>query len=154
VRRRVAEARVAVEATSRPQADEDLAPAPLQCSLQFDGVVACIEDEQGNGLSFLEPIQQSPDLLGSEHVGVLGGPDALHVHGGSPALADEVELRDELVGPPGDDGLAGGVARGMIVVAALGARLGVAAIPHARVNGVDGHLSFGASERMAGQKLP
>jgi hypothetical protein len=53
---RVAEARIAVEAPPRPQADEDLAWATLQCSLHLDGVVARVEDEQGNnGLSFFEP---------------------------------------------------------------------------------------------------
>ena len=111
MRRRIAEARVAVEATPRPQGDEDLARrTPLQCSLQFDGVVARVEDEQGNGLSFFKPTQQSPNLLGGNHVGVLGGPEAHYIHGGSPALADEVELCDELVGPTGHDGPTRGVA--------------------------------------------
>jgi hypothetical protein len=55
VLRRVAQARVAVEAPPRPQADEDLAWAPLQCSLHLDGVVARVEDEQGDGISFFEP---------------------------------------------------------------------------------------------------
>src|SRR5215218_10290856 len=45
VRGRIAVARVAVEATPRPQADEDLARAPFQPPLQLDGVVARIEDE-------------------------------------------------------------------------------------------------------------
>jgi hypothetical protein len=39
------------------------------------------------------------------------------------------------------------------VVSALGTALRVAAIPHAHINGVDGRLPFGASERMAGQEL-
>ncbi len=48
---------------------------------------------------FFKPTQQSLDLLGGDHAGVLGGPDALlYVHEGGPALADEVELCDELVG--------------------------------------------------------
>jgi hypothetical protein len=107
VLRRVAEARVAVEAPPRPQADEDLARAPLQCSLHLDGVVARVEDEQREGLSFFEPTQQSPDLLGGDLVDVLGGSDAHHVHGSGPTLAHEVELGDELVGPACDDRLAG-----------------------------------------------
>jgi hypothetical protein len=55
VLRWVAEARIPVEATPGPQADEYLAWAPLQCSLHLDGVIARVEDEQGNGLSFFEP---------------------------------------------------------------------------------------------------
>jgi hypothetical protein len=62
-----------------------------------------------------------------------------------------VEFCDELVGPAcDDDRLASRVPRRMVVVAVLRARLGVTAIPHARINGVDGRLPFGASERMAG----
>jgi len=132
-------------------ADEDLVCAPFEHSLQLDGVVARVEDEQGDDPLF-EPAQQGLDLLGGDHIGVLGGPEALHVHGGGLALAHEAQLCDELVSPACDDGLAGGMPRRMIVVAALRARLSVAAIPHARVHGVDGRITLG--ERMAGQKLP
>jgi len=89
VLRRITEARVAVEATPRPQADEYLAWASLQGSLQLDWVVARVEDEHGDGLSFFELTKQSPDLLGGDHVGVLGGSDALHVHGSGPTLAHD-----------------------------------------------------------------
>jgi hypothetical protein len=153
VRGRIAQARVAVEAAPGAQADEDLARAPLELPLHLDRVVARVEDEQRDGLSF-EPTQQYLHLPGSDHVGVLGGPDALHVHGGGPTLAGEVEPGDELVGPACDDGLPRGVPRRMALVSALGARLRVAACPHARVHGVDGRLPFGAGEQMAGQKLP
>jgi hypothetical protein len=158
VRGRITETRVAVEATPRSQPHEDLARAPLQPRLQFDGVVARVEDEQGDSgllfVFFLEPTQQYLHLPGGDQVGVLGGPDTLHVHGSGPTLAHKVELCDELVGPACDDGLAGGVAGRMVIVAALGARLGVTAGPHARVHGVDGHLPFGTGERMAGQEPP
>jgi hypothetical protein len=63
------------------------------------------------------PPQQNLHLLGGHLVGVLGGPDALHVEGGGPTLADEVELCDELVSPSGHDRLAGRVARRMVIVA-------------------------------------
>jgi len=150
---RIREARVTVETAPRPQTDEDLARASLEPSLQLDRVVARVEDEQGNN-PFFKPTQQSlDDLLGGDHVGVLGGPEALHVHEGGPALAGEAQLCDELVGPACDDGLPRRVAGRMIVVAALRTRLGVAAIPHARVHGVDGHLPLSASERMAAQEL-
>src|SRR5919107_3137252 len=148
VLRRVAEARIAVEAAPGAQAEEYLARTALQCSLHLDGVVARVEDEQGDGLSLFEPTQQSLDLLGGDHVGVLGGPEALYVHGGGPALAHEVEPCNELVGPSCDDGLSGRVTGRMVVVAALGTRLRVASGPHARVHGVDGRLPFGAGERM------
>jgi hypothetical protein len=133
-----AEARIAIEAPPGAQAEEDLAWAPLQCSLHLDGVVARIEDEQGYGLSFLEPTQQSLDLLSRELVGIFGGSDAPHVHGGRPALAHEVELCNELVSPSCHDRLARRVAGRMIVVAAFGAALRVASGPHANVHGVYG----------------
>ena len=153
---RVREARVAVEAAPGAQADEDLARAPLQSLLHLDGVVARIEDEHRGNVGPTRrkgPAQKRPHLLGGDHVGVLFGSDASHVHGGGPALAHEVELGDELVGPPSDDRLAGRVPRRMVVVSALRTRLGVAAVPHAGVHGVDGSLPFGAGERIAGQEL-
>jgi len=156
VLRRVAQARVAVEAAPGAQAEEDLARASLQSLLHLDGVVARIEDEQRGNVSPTRrkgPPQKRPHLLGGGLVGVLGGSDAPHVHGSGPALAHEAQLRDELVGPACDDGLAGGVARRMIVVAALGAALRIAAVPHANVHGVDEGLPFGAGERMASQEL-
>ena len=55
VLRRVAQARVALEAPPRPQAEEDLAWAPLQCSVHLDAVLARLEDEQGDSISFFEP---------------------------------------------------------------------------------------------------
>ncbi len=100
MRGRIREARVAVEATPGAQADEDLARAPLQSLLHLHRIVAGIEDEQGDRELFpSEPTEQGLHLLGGDHVGVLGGPDALHVHGGGPTLAGEVEPGDELVGP-------------------------------------------------------
>ena len=55
--RRVVQTRVAVEAATGAQAEEDLARAPLQSLLHLDGVLARIEDEQGNDPSFPEPVQ-------------------------------------------------------------------------------------------------
>jgi hypothetical protein len=146
---RVAEARIAVEAAPGTQAEEYLAWAPLQCSLHLDGIVARIEDEKGEGISSFEPTQQSPDLLGGDLVGVLGGTDALYVHGRGPALAHEAQLCDELVSPSGHDGLPRRVAGRMVVVAAQRTALRVASGPHANVHGVYGRRSA-LGKRMAG----
>src|ERR671912_534137 len=114
------ESRIGVEAATRPQTEEDLARPSLKPLLHLDGIVTGVEDEQeGRGLFLSESTQQSLHLLGSDQVGVLHGMDTLHIHGGTPTLADEVELGDELVGPSGYDGLASGVAGRMVVVAAL-----------------------------------
>ncbi len=138
VRRRIAQVGVAVEAPPRPQA-----------------VVARVENEQGSGLSgrlLSESAQQSPDLLGGDRVRFLIRTDALHVYRGGPALAHEAQLCDELVGPACDDGLACGVAGWMVVEAALGARLRIAAGPHAHVHGVDGLLVLCPGERVTGEQ--
>ena len=105
------EARIGVEAPPRPQTDENLARTTLKPLLQLHRIVASIEDEQGS-VPFLlgRPAQERFHLLGGDLAGVLSGADALHVHGGGPALAEEVEPGDELVGPAGYDGLAGRVA--------------------------------------------
>src|SRR5215203_5231995 len=55
----IREARVAVEAPSRSQADEDLAWAPLEPSLDLDRVVARVEDEQGTPPSSSRPSKAS-----------------------------------------------------------------------------------------------
>ena len=147
--RRFAEARIAVEAAPRPQAQEYLARTTIQCSLHFDGIVAGVEDEQGYGFSFFKPTQQSLDLLGCDHVGVFFGSDAPHVHGGGPALADEVELCDELLSPSCHDRLARRVAGRVVIVSAFGAALRVASGPHANVLGVYGRRST-LGKQMAG----
>jgi hypothetical protein len=134
------EARITVEAASCPQADEDLARASLKPPLQLDGIVARVEDEQGDAVSGGGSSKQCLDLLRSHRVRFLVWTDALHAYRGGPALAYEVELGDELVSPACDDGLTRGVPRRMVVEAALGTALGIAAIPHAHVHGKDGRL--------------
>src|SRR3712207_6655533 len=134
VGRWTSEARIGVEAASRSQTDKNLARNSLKALLHLDGIVASVEDEQGNGpLPLSREAQKRFDLLGGHLVGVLRRADALYVHGGGPALADEIELRDELVGPARYDRLPRRVARGMIVETSLGAALRVAAIPHAQI---------------------
>jgi hypothetical protein len=52
----------------------------------------------------------------------LSGPEALHVYQDRPALAYDVKLRDELVGPACDDGLVDRVV-GRMVIGALSKEL-------------------------------
>jgi len=60
----------------------------------------------------------------------------------------EADLRQPLVVPPGHDGPASGVARG-VVVAALGAGLRVASRPDAAIDGV---VRLAAGQRLAGEQ--
>ena len=109
VRGRFGEARVAVEATPGAQADENLArTAPLQALLQLHRVVARVEDEHGSsGLPFLgRPTEQRLHLPSGDLVGVPRRVNTRDVHGSRPALANEVELGDELVSPTRHYGLA------------------------------------------------
>jgi len=64
--------------------------------LHLDRIVASVEYEQRSGaLLFFFVLMREAEkrfhLLGGHLVGVLRGADALHVHGGGPALANEVE---------------------------------------------------------------
>jgi hypothetical protein len=155
VGRWTSEARIGVEATPCPQTDEDLTRTSLQCLLHLDGVVASVEDEQRSDTLFRREAQKKRfDLLGGHLVGVLGGAHASHVYGDRPALAGEVEPSDELVGPSSHDRLTGRVAGRMVIVAALGTALRVAAIPHAHVHGVDGRGCSAANEGMADEQFP
>jgi hypothetical protein len=151
VSRWTSEARISVEATPRPQTDEDLARNPLQSLLHLDGIVASVEDEQGSDpLLLRREAEKRFHLLGGNLVDVLRRTEALYVHGGTPTLADEIELCNELVGPARYDRLACRVARGMVVETPLRAALRVAAIPHAHVHGVDGR--FASSKWMVSEQ--
>src|SRR5215203_2775079 len=147
------EARIGVEAAASPQTDEDLARSPLQSLLYLDGIIASVEDKQGSGpLLLSRETEKRFHLLGGHLIGVLRRADALYVHGGGPALADEIELCDELVSPSCYDRLPRRVAGRMVVEATLRATLCVAAIPHAHVHGIDGR--FASSKRIVGEQPP
>jgi hypothetical protein len=125
--------------------------------LQLHRIVARVEDEQRSGplLRFLVLMREAhkrSHLLGGHLVGVLPRVEALYVYGCGPTLAHEVELGDELVGPPRYDRLSRRVAGRMVVEAALRTTLCVAAIPHANVYGVDG--GFASSKRKASEQPP
>ena len=100
-------------------------------------VVAGVEDEQGRGRGCRSPRHERRDLLDRDGVGVLARMDTAHVERGGPTVAVEAELGQPLVGPPSHDRLPGGVARRMVVEAACGAGLGIAARPDAQIDGVD-----------------
>jgi len=149
------EARITVEATSCPQTDEDLARASLKPLLQLDGIVASVEDEKGNTTPHGGPSEQPFDLLRGYRVRFLVRMDTLHAYRGGPALADEVELCDELVSPSGHDGLARGVAGRMVIVSPFRAAFCVASGPHAHIHRINGRLILVAEgERMASERLP
>ena len=141
--------RVGVEAAVAPQAHQDGGAGVRQPQRQLERVVAGVEDEQRRRAVGRVMAQEALDLLDGDGLGVLGRVDALHVERRRPALAREAELGEPLVRPAGDDRLAGRVARRMVVVAALGAGLGVAARPDAAVDGVD-RLAVG--QRVARQQ--
>jgi hypothetical protein len=52
---RAGEVRITVEATTCAQTDENLARATLKPLLQLDGIVARVEDEQGDALFLPKP---------------------------------------------------------------------------------------------------
>jgi hypothetical protein len=147
------------EAPPRPQADEDLARTSLEPLLELHRIVSSVEYEQRSGpllllLVLMREAHKRFDLLSSHLVGVLRRTEALHVHRGNPALANEIELCDELVGPTRYDRLPSRVARRMVVEVALRATLCIAAIPHAHVHGVDGRRRFPSGKRMVSEQPP
>lgn len=76
--------------------------------------------------------------------------DATHVQGRGPAVPRQAQLGDPLVGPAGDNRLAGGVARRVVVVATLRAGLGIAPRPHADIDGEDRRCLI--AEQMVGKQ--
>jgi hypothetical protein len=69
------------------------------------------------------------DLAGGHRVTIVARMDPLDIERSRPAITGEAELGHPLIGPAGADGLAGRVARRMIVVAPRRAGLGIAARP-------------------------
>lgn len=83
--------RISVEATPGAQPNQDLRAALLEPLLQFDGVVARVEDKQRDrccGLFLLgQPAEQPFHLLAGDCVGVVRGRYALDVHTGAVQLS-------------------------------------------------------------------
>ena len=91
------------------QPHQDVRAPTLQAALQLDGIVARVEDEQGRGTAARRALQQVLRLLHRHVVGVLLRTDAPGVHGRHPRISLEGKPGDQLVGPPGHDGLPGRV---------------------------------------------
>jgi len=140
---------IAIEAAAGAQPHQERSPAITESLLQLRRIVASVKDEQGRRPLGGEALEDASDLVDSNGMGILGRMHRTHVEESSPTIVREAELSEPLVGPPRDDGLAGGVARRMVGVAALRTRFGVAAGPDATINSVDG---LPANQRVAGQE--
>jgi hypothetical protein len=117
---------------------------------ELDGVVARIEEEPGQPALSWQVGKEGRDLLGGEHIGILLRAQPPYAQGRCPALAGETELRNPRIRPAGDDGLAGGMARGMVVDGPFGAGLGVAARPDTHIDSID---RFAAGQGVADEQL-
>jgi len=100
-------------------------------------VVAGVEHEQGRDVLFEEAADEILHLSGGHIVGILIRANPPGVGERHPGVAGKGQSRDELIGPTRDDGLPGGVAGGMVVVAASGTAFGIAAGPHRGVHRVN-----------------
>ena len=128
-----------MEDAGRAHPDQDLGGYLflLQIELEAHRVVAVVEDEQRLTVALCLAIDELPDLFGGHLVGVLRRLHPPSINRCDPGVTLEGEPGDQLVGPACDDGLTGGVARGVVEIAALGAGLRVAARPGANVYRVD-----------------
>src|SRR5665811_90929 len=95
-----------------------------------DAVVAGVEDEERD----LTVIGQQGDeplhlIDGGGHT-IHGRREAQGVEWSCPAVRSPVQLADPLIGPPGHDGLAGGVLGRRVVEAPFGTALGVTAVSY------------------------
>ena len=121
--------RVGVEDPVVADAAQHLAAHVGEFVADGDRVVAGVEHEQRHLAVVAEQLDEAADLLDGGGGRVAGGRDPAHVQRRGPAVGRPVELADPLVGPAGDDRLAGGVLRRRVVEAPFRAALGVAAVP-------------------------
>jgi hypothetical protein len=126
--------RVGVEAAVRSQPHQHRCGSVGEVEGQLGGVVAAVEHEQRRWATRGQAVQQCADLAGGGLVGVVQGVQPRRVDRGGPGVAVEAQLGDPLVGPAGDDRLAGRVPRGVVGVAARRGALGVAARPGGHVH--------------------
>src|SRR5215218_1899248 len=102
---------------------------------ELSRVVAAVEHKPWHRPAGRQPLQERADLHGGGVVGVLQWVQPPGVYRGGPGVALEAQLGDPLERPASDDWLAGRMPRGVVVVAALGRALGVAARPGGHING-------------------
>jgi hypothetical protein len=126
--------RVGVEAAVRPQPHQHRDGDLGQVEGELGGVVAGVEHKQWDRSAGGQPGEQPADLRCGGLVSVVQWMQATGVHRGSPGVPVEADVGDPLEGPASDDWLAGRMARGMVVVAALGRALSVAARPGADID--------------------
>jgi site-specific DNA recombinase len=143
--------RVGVEAAVRPQPHQHRHGQVGEVQRQLRGVIAGVEHKQRHGLAGRQPRQQRPDLYGRGVVGVIQRLQPAGVHRGGPGVSREAELADPLERPAGHDRLAGRMPRGVVVQAAFGGALGVAARPGGDVHRVD---RLPTRQGRAGQQFP
>ena len=129
--------RVGVEAAVGAQPHQHRGGLLGQVEGELGGVVAGVEHEQRHGLAGGQPARQRRICAAAVWSVSSIGCRRRGVDRGGPGVPVEAELGDPLEGPAGDDRLAGRMARGMVVVAALGRALGVAARPGGHIDGVD-----------------
>ncbi len=127
--------RIGVEAAVGPEPHQHRHRRLGQVQGELGGVVAGVEHHQRHRPAVAEPPKQRADLHGGLLVGVVQGVQPGRIDRGGPGVPVKAELADPLPGPAGDDRLAGRVARGMVVEAALRRALGVAARPGGHVDG-------------------
>jgi hypothetical protein len=108
-----------------------------QVQRQLRGVVAGVEHNPWDGPARGQASQQRAELGGGGLVGVLQGVEPAGIHRGGPGVPRQAQLADPLERPAGDDRLAGRVARRVVVVAAFGRALGVAARPGGHIDRED-----------------
>jgi site-specific DNA recombinase len=129
--------RVRGEAPAAAQPHEEGSAGLPQFLGEVERVVAGVEDEQRYRGVGRQVGDEVGDLLNSHGVGGGAGMDAAHIERSGPTVAGQAQLRQPLISPTCDNGLAGGVARGVVGEAAVGAGLGIAARPDADIDGVD-----------------
>jgi site-specific DNA recombinase len=125
--------RVGVEAAVRAQPHQHRGGRVGEVEGELGGVIAAVEHKYRHRLAGRETRKQRMDLGGGGLVGVVQGMQPAGVHRGGPGVPVKAELADPLEGPASDDRLAGRMAGGVVVVAALGGAFGVAARPGGHV---------------------
>ncbi len=131
---------VAIEAPASAQADKDRHGRIPPLTGQLLGIVARVKDAERTAVPRSQAADERADLAGRDGMAVLGRRDTGHIQRRRPTVTGEAELGHPLVGPPRHNRLTRRVPRRMVIEAAGGAGLGIAARPHADIDRIDGAL--------------